>query len=141
MNNLPALCVDANLVVRLVALPQDEAIVSLWKGWNDRRLIAPSLLLYEVVNALHQYWKAGYLGEEEVNLALKAAVALPIALIEDPYLHFDAQRLAMELNLPAAYDTHYLALAQRMGVELWTADRRLVAHAHNHGLTWVRAYP
>ncbi len=141
MNNLPALCVDANLVVRLVALPQDEAIISLWKGWNDRRLIAPALLLYEVVNALHQYWKAGYLGEEEVSLALKAAVALPIALVEDDLLHFDAQRLAMELDLSAAYDAHYLALAQRMGAELWTADRRLAAQAHKYGLTWVRVYP
>jgi len=33
--------------------------------------------------------------------------------------------LAARFSLPAIYDAHYLALAERLGSEFWTADRRL----------------
>jgi predicted nucleic acid-binding protein len=32
--------------------------------------------------------------------------------------------LAHELQRPAVYDTHYLALADILGCDLWTADER-----------------
>jgi len=35
--------------------------------------------------------------------------------------------LAEAHGLPATYDAHYLALAERLEAELWTADRRLYA--------------
>jgi predicted nucleic acid-binding protein len=37
-----------------------------------------------------------------------------------------------------AYDGFYLALAQRLDVELWTADTRLESRARQIGITWVR---
>ncbi len=41
----------------------------------------------------------------------------------------------VRLNRAAAYDSFYLALAESLGCELWTADQRL----HNAvDLPWVR---
>ena len=41
-----------------------------------------------------------------------------------PQLHSRALELASELGQGAAYDCHYLALAESLGCELWTADDR-----------------
>ena len=40
-------------------------------------------------------------------------------------LHQRALALAHAYRLPAAYDAHYLALAEYFGCELWTDDGRL----------------
>jgi predicted nucleic acid-binding protein len=137
MNSSP-LCVDANLVIRLVADPEDEAVRQLWEQWDaDRRLIAaPTLLYYEVSNALYRYHRAEMMSLATVRLALKAALALPIQLYSDPALHQQALDLAERFALPAAYDAHYLALAEWLGGQFWTADRRLV-QAVGDELPWV----
>jgi len=131
-------CVDANLVIRLVADPADRTIQALWEGWNSEpcRLAAPSLLPYEVTNALYRYYKLGVLSQASVRLALRAALALPVELHEDEALHAAALDLAERLSLPAAYDAHYLALAERLGGDFWTADGRL-ARAVQGELPWV----
>jgi predicted nucleic acid-binding protein len=41
----------------------------------------------------------------------------------------------LRLNRAAAYDSFYLALAETLGADLWTTDRRLSAAV---GLPWVR---
>lgn len=139
MNSSP-LCVDANLVIRLVADPEDERVRSLWAEWDasNRRIVAPALLFYEVSNALYRYQRAGMMSRQAVRLALKAALALPICLYREPELHARALDLAERLSLPAAYDAHYLALADWLGAEFWTADLRL-ARAVQDPLPWVRA--
>lgn len=138
MNNSP-LCVDANLVIRLVADPADERVCSLWREWDadNRRIAAPTLVYYEVSNALYCYQQAGMMSSTAVRLALRAALALPIRLYGEPGLHAMALDLAERLSLPAAYDAHYLALAKWLSAEFWTADRRL-ARAVGDQLPWVR---
>lgn len=132
------LCVDANLVIRLVADPADESIQYLWEQWDSerRQLAAPTLLYYEVANALHRYQKLGFMGAASVQLAFKAALALPLELHGEPDLHWRALDLANRLSLPAAYDAHYLALAELLEGEFWTADRRL-ARTVQSSLPWV----
>jgi len=132
------LCVDANLVIRLLVDPAHQATQALWDDWEaqHRHLAAPTLLPYEVSNALYRYLKLGYLSTCAVQLALEAALALPIELRGDPDLHLHALALAERLGLPAAYDAHYLALAERLGAEFWTADRRLARRVQGT-LPWV----
>lgn len=122
------LCLDANLVIRLVADPKDETARRLWEQWDAerRQLAAPTLLHYEVTNALYRYQKLGLMSADSVRLALQAALALPLHLYDDPSLHQRALDLAERFSLPAAYDAHYLALGEWLGGEFWTADRRLV---------------
>ena len=43
----------------------------------------------------------------------------------------------IEMRLLAAYDSHYLALAERKECELWTADMRLW-HSTRGKLAWLR---
>jgi len=80
------LCVDANLVIRLVADPKDETVRQLWEQWDadTRKLAAPTLLYYEVTNALCRYRKLGLMSTSSVRLALRAALALPIELHRRP---------------------------------------------------------
>ncbi len=132
------LCVDATLVIRLVADPADETVHQCWEQWaaGGRNLAAPSLLYYEVANALYRYQALGLMGAPSVRMALKAALALPLHLYGEPELHPRALDLAERFSLPAACDAHYVALAEWLGGEFWTADRRL-AHAVRHELPWV----
>lgn len=134
------ICVDASVVVRLVvAADESERVHEIVSSWQtDRRgLAAPALLHYEVANALYRYEQMGQLAAEEVQQALDAALALPIALAGDAALHLEAVLLARRLGLSATYDAHYLALAERLGAEFWTGDRRLVRQVGG-SLPWVR---
>lgn len=125
------LCIDAGLVIRLVIMPDDEEIEALWDRWkdDDRHIVAPALLFYEVSNALYRYQHAGLLSAETVDSALQAALVLPIELIEDGRLHTEAKAVAERLNQPATYDAHYLALAERLDAEFWTTDGRFAKAA------------
>ncbi len=132
------LCVDANLVIRLVADPTDGTVRELWERWDveGRQLAAPTLLFYEVANALYRYQKLALLSASAVRLALRAALSLPIDLQGGPELHRRALELAERFSLSAAYDAHYLALADRLGAEFWTADGALVRSVQEV-LPWV----
>lgn len=134
-----AICVDASLVLRLVMGPDDSQAWELFSAWTSagRQLVAPSLLAYEVVNGLHRYHRAGYLSPASAELSLDAILSLPIELTNEPRLHLRALTLARELSLPATYDAQYLALAEDLKGEFWTADRRLVAAVQDK-LPWVR---
>jgi predicted nucleic acid-binding protein len=133
------ICVDANLVVRLVVDPHDTAVRQQWQRWevDGYQLAAPTLLHYETTNALYQYQRQGFLTPETVRLAQDAALALPLTLYGDADLHRSAIRLAERLALSGTYDAHYLVVAERLGGELWTADRRLF-QATKDELPWVR---
>lgn len=70
-------------------------------------------------------------------IPLDIALRFEIATYEDADLRRRALKLAEALSLPATYDAHYLALAERLGAEFWTADRCL-AQAAQKALPWVR---
>jgi predicted nucleic acid-binding protein len=132
------LVVDASLVIRLVVGEAGESHQARWEQWDaeGRRLAAPTLLYYEVANALYRYQKLDYISASAVELAFKAALALPLELHGGPDLHWRALELATRFDLPAAYDAHYLALAELLVGEFWTADKGL-ARTVRQSLTWV----
>ena len=139
MRNSPV-CVDASFVIRLLeSADPSSAAIRLWTGWHEAEcpVVAPTLLYYEVTNALRRYVAQGELLPQEAAELLDVALRLDIALYGDAELHRRALKLAEILSLPAAYDAHYLALAERMGAEFWTADRRLVGMVQE-AMPWVR---
>ena len=137
MSSSSTLCIDASVVIRLVT---SDAVSDLWESWmaDEVKVVAPSLLHYEVTNGLYRYYKAGIYPPEAVKTTLRAALALPIELITVSDLHPRATEIAMRYNLPATYDAHYLALAEWMEVDLWTADIRLVNALKPFKVKWVK---
>jgi len=133
-------CVDASFVVPLVTRSHGGSpYPRLWREWHGAGLrpAAPTLLCYEVANALHRYAVHGALLPDEAAAALDVALDLGITWFGDAELHQQALQTAQERGLPAVYDAHYLALAERLGAELWTSDRRL-SQAVATALPWVR---
>ena len=139
MPSSSTLCVDASLVVRFVTNAPDPPIQAQWRVWRElgQEFVAPNLLRYEVVNTLHRLARAGEIPAHGAQVALESAFRLPIQFHHDLDLHRQALAVAGRFSLPAAYDAHYLALAEREGIEFWTADRRL-ANSVGPQLSWVR---
>lgn len=140
MSNSSTVCVDASVVLRRVLQPDDDAVEGLWRSWvdNDIRLVAPTLLFYEVTNGLYQQQKNKILSPEIIWKSLELSLDLPINLVNETTLHVRALELAAKYNLPATYDAHYLALAEWMEVDLWTADIRLANAVKSFKVKWVR---
>ncbi len=132
------ICLDANIIVKRLIQDGDAALHERWAAWHKagQHFVAPILQRYELTNAFHRYQAAGQLSVAAVESALASALRLPITFYDQLDDHQRAMELARQFNRPAAYDAHYLALAERLGVEFWTADRRL-ANAVRQSLPWV----
>jgi predicted nucleic acid-binding protein len=138
MNNSSAICIDAGLVVRLVADPDDQLVQEQWAQWRSEgcEYLAPTLLYYEVANGIYKYVRAGFMSQARAHDALEAALAMPVQLVGNPNAHRSAWAFTVRFGLPATYDAHYLAVADQLGLHLYTVDGRL----HNRvkgDLSWV----
>jgi predicted nucleic acid-binding protein len=119
--------VDASLAIKWVLEePLDEEAMLLADEWSKAGNVpaAPGLLLAEVTNLFHRRVVAGYLSLSSARELLKKLLSMGIEIKESPAIHLRALELAQELHLPATYDVHYLALAELLGCELWTADEK-----------------
>jgi predicted nucleic acid-binding protein len=121
-------CVDANLIFAIIFDEPRKAIVQRrmldWES-NGVQLIAPTLFAYEVTSVIRNRVHRGLATPAVGLLWLNEVFSLKVQLHYDLELHMRAWQLAEQLGLPAAYDAHYLALAQMRGCDLWTADQRL----------------
>lgn len=130
----PAYVVDASIVVKWFSREGDSLhalrLLDDCQTWR-RRLIAPSLLAYEVANALR--YNAN-LSPEQVQQALLSLDSLQIATAS---FGFSALAgicaIARETGL-TVYDAVYLALAASEGVLLVTADRLVLDKGKTAGL-------
>ena len=133
------ICVDANFIVRLLSDPPNAVSYSnLWRQWKSsgERIIAPTIFCYEVTNVFHRMSLAGQISPEVAEQLLEDAFNLEIILYGDRILHKRAMALAKSLNLPAAYDAHYLALSERFNAEFYTSDKRLF-NSVKDTITWI----
>lgn len=138
--NINRICLDASFVIRYLSQNNSDSIyVQKLREWQEKNytLIAPTLIMYEVTNAFHRAVIAGQITESEAQDFLEKAMSLNISFYGDKDLHRDAMKLANLFRLPATYDAHYLALANRFSVELWTADSRLY-NSVSTSLSWVK---
>jgi len=97
---------------------------------------APGLWWHEVTSVIHRYFFAGLISD------LTAYTALELLTVEMGIQHIDvpvraAFDWATRLHQKAAYDGFYLAAAEQLGAELWTADQALVKNANQVGTAWV----
>ena len=92
--------------------------------WNSQgaRIAAPYLMPVEATNALHRRVARGELTVEAATQRMRSLLSSGLELHQPPQLHRRALELASQLSHGAAYDAHYLALAETLGCELWTAE-------------------
>ena len=123
-------CVDASLAVKWLAYePGSEQAVAWLNAHAGDDLTAPVFLPMEVASVLRQKICRAEMTAEEGLRALKLLEGLKIRLVWDWSLLERALALAAELDQSTAYDTVYLALAEKDGSELWTADARFARAA------------
>ena len=119
--------VDASLAVKWLVEEEDSgkahAVLQSWVA-RDVTRIAPHLLPFEVANALHRRVLRGELSVGDSARMIARLLDSRLELHQPPGLHSKALHLASQLKQNAAYDAHYLALAEGLGCELWTADER-----------------
>ena len=134
--------VDASLAVKwLVEEDDSDKAHSMLQSWiaQDITRIAPYLMPFEVSNALHRRVLRGELSVGDSTRMMARLLESSLELHQPPGLHVRALQLASQLNQRAAYDAHYLALAESIGCELWTADERFYRSTDQsiHNVRWI----
>ena len=133
-------CVDANLVLKLVLVEEGSSRAQHpWDTWVDAdiEIVAPSLLAFEGTSVICNKVYRKLVPPEEAELMFKAFHLLGVRYLCPDGLHQKAWDLAKQFNRPQACDSHYLAPAEILGLELWTADEHLY-HTVKHRLSWVK---
>ena len=119
--------VDASLAFKwLVKEDRSEEARAIARSWEDRgvRTAAPHFMPVEVTNALHRRVTRNEMSVEEAVGLAESLLASGIELHQPPDLYGRALELASRLNQGAVYDAHYLALAETLACDLWTADEK-----------------
>lgn len=133
--------VHANLFLALaVPLPHSKRTEVLFRVWERSQplLYAPSVWEYQIAAGLHRACELKYLTADQGSAALRELQAFKLKIVEpDAALLERAFRWASRLSSDYSYDAHYLALAETLGAECWTADLRLVQWLRVMGTNWV----
>ncbi len=126
--------VDASIVVKwLINEVDSPEALALGDSWAEAgvALVAPYLLPFEIANALYRRVLQAELSLERASSLVEFLLDMGIELRETPLVHVRAIEIASELGQRAAYDSHYLALAEELDCELWTADARFYRAARS----------
>jgi predicted nucleic acid-binding protein len=133
--------IDANICLALaLPLPYSREAVDRMQVWQRDRveLLVPTLWEYEVVTGLRRACLQGLITPEESHVILGEILDLAIEVIAPTFeQHQRALVLAERLGQSKIYDTQYLALAQQISAEFWTADKRLAQRSGRFNLDWV----
>lgn len=134
--------VDASIALKWVIDESDSAKAhALLIEWSDKGIIllAPALFTYEITNILYQNVRKNEITLERAKRALEDVMFLGIEIDipQDFGLDRRAIELAHKFGFKATYDSHYLALAEREGCELWTADTKMW-NALKEQVNWMR---
>lgn len=133
---------DASVVVKMVVTEVGTA-ESLAVMEGPTRWLAPRLMVIEVASALRQKTIGGALSAVNAAAALSACLDAVadgvIGLADDEALAQAALNLALTLDHKVP-DCLYLALAEREGAMLLSADRKLISLARRRGIE-VMAVP
>jgi predicted nucleic acid-binding protein len=138
-----AVVVDASLALKWVIREEDssaaQALLSKWDR-DGTDILAPGLFAYETANILYRRVVTNKLSYDDAVVLLKKLYSINILLDFSSYkdVSLRAVYFAHRFGLSAAYDAHYLALAEREQCEIWTADARFL-RAINGKLPWVHS--
>ncbi len=130
--------VDASTAIWAV-VPGPVDTLPLFSDCGSGDVLAPEIWLPETVSVIRRMAYGHYLTSAEALTAVHDLFSLDVqVMMSDEALALSALQWAERLGQSKAYDAFYVALAERAGADLWTADRRLVNGARQAGVTWVR---
>lgn len=134
--------VDANIAVSTVIRMTDN----LARFWDrvDREQItpcAPRLWISETTTAIRWMVAHKEISAEEAEDALRTVHGLRFEILnEDEELSLRALEWSGKLGQSKAYDAFYLAAAEKLVADFWTADERLANRCRRDlQLSWVHS--
>jgi predicted nucleic acid-binding protein len=134
--------VDANVILSAFFPDEDQLqaqSITREHVMGRAELVAPTLLLHEVTNAVVQARRQGRISDEQAKQILTSFEGLRVAL--RPVTWQQVLPLALRSDR-SAYDAACLALAETSEQPLPTADRRPynAVHGHLHWVQWMGDY-
>lgn len=137
---MPYWVIDAGVfIVRALNEPladtADQCLMWMWQ--HDYQIAAPTLFRYEITSVLRKAVHRGRIAPDTAQVFQRAIFAYNIIYFLDDQLLARAQEIAASLNMPTAYDAQYVAVGERLGAPVWTADRKFAAAAASHGVRWL----
>ena len=96
---------------------------------SNVRLIAPALFESEVDSAIRRRVYLGKITPETGALLFQALDALAVEIVHDARVRLLAREIAAQCNQVRCYDATYAALAQLLGLEMWTADENFYSQS------------
>ena len=131
--------IDANLVIKaILPNPENAGCQAVLEHLNGVQLAAPALWVYEVTSTFAKAVHFGQITGEEGSTALHQALALGVQIIiPDETQCLLAYQWTLKLKLAAAYDSFYLAIAEALEADFWTADQRLFRSLELQKLKWL----
>ena len=129
VSGVDLLVIDANIAVKWVTdEPDHDIAISLYNDTirSGRAIVTPYHFDGEVANAIWRKAFRGLISLDAAFLALDAFGSFEtVALAPDGLLRTGFE-ISRSLGAAAVYDALYVALAEIVGCELWTADSRLL---------------
>lgn len=126
--------IDASVVTKWFSEEEDTAKAVQYKGRHvdgSIELVAPTLLLYEVANALN--YKPDFT-EKDVKNSISALIDLSLSIeLPTKEVMEKAVSIARKHDL-SIYDSSYIALAESLDIKMVTADGKLWEKMDKHPL-------
>ena len=133
--------VDANITLGLfLRLPYSEKAEQWMLSRRGERssIAVPLLWEYECLTGLRKSVVLGQITAEDAARMVHMLHQLEFQrVLPTPDLHRSALKWAERIGQSKTFDAHYLALAEDMDFDLWTADRNLADAGRSAGALWV----
>ena len=135
--------IDANATLGLfLRLPYSQEVdhwLQTWQG-EEARLVVPTLWEYECLTGLRRAVTLKLISAQDVERMASDLLALEFHRVAPTLeLHKSALLWAERIGQLKVYDAHYLALAENLSAEFWTADKRLFHTLQELGVSWVHS--
>jgi len=125
---LTDVCIDASIAAKWILAEPDTAVALALRARLVReaaRFVAPLHFSVEVTSAVYGRVRDGIVTLDSAQGAVSRLRAIPVRLTAPPQLGPRAIAIADGFRWKYAYDAFYLALAELLDCDLWTADARL----------------
>ncbi len=140
-------CVDASVAAKWLLREPDRSVALRFRTAHltgGGEFIAPFHFPGEVASAIYKTVRAGKMRPEYARLIASRIPTLSVQLYGDSETTVRALDIAMQFNLKWIYDALYVALADIVGCDMWTADASLHASVRDafpnvHLLTEMRS--